>query len=787
MTLEIAFLLVVLAAMVVLFLTEKLPIDLTAFLGLTLLIFTGYVAVDQAFTGFASSAVITMLSIFIVSAGLMQTGVADLVGGAIHRFVGSRETPLMVAVMLVAGVLSMFMNNIAATAVLMPAVASLGRRARIAPSRLFMPLAFGAILGGTATLVGTPPNILAGAMLRDRGLEPFGLFDFTPFGAVLLAGGVVFMLTLGRRLLPGRRDAAPRRDESKLADLYGLHEGLFSIRIPAGSELDGATLRETRLGTTLGVQLLGVARGEEWRLAPGDDMPLLAGDELVVQGDAEEVGQMLRLQGVDLDAATTFGTATTGEIGAPEAGVTALRARVVAGSLLVGSTLAATRFRERWRVFVIAVERDSEVHVDRLGSLPIEQGDVLYGLFGDDAPEIDPEVLEIEESGPAALDRLDDQPLMVIRVPENSTLLAGGAGVEWMGRLMGLTVVAVEQEGEVIWGPGPQVRFEAGDRLFVKGRERRLRALLRMGGVELTSGVAAPAFESEEVGMAEATVAPRSGLAGRSLEEIAFRDLYGVQVLAIWREGRAIRSGLAQLALRVGDALLLQGRRGRLALLSREPDLLVLSDVAEEPRRLKKAPYAVGCLALMIGLVVTGLAPIQVAAFASASLIVLCGALTMEEAYRAVEWRAIFLVAAILPVGSAMESSGTAALLASSVMDLAGPAGPYAVLASLVLLSSLLSQCLDGAPAVVLLTPVVLEAASGLGLSPYPLMMGVALAASAAFMTPFSHKANLLVMGAGGYRSMDYLRVGTPLTVVLLAVIVWMVPLIFPFQEGLVR
>lgn len=781
MTLEIAFLLVVLAAMVVLFLTERLPIDLTAFLGLTLLIFTGYVAVPDAFSGFASSAVITMLSIFIVSAGLMQTGVADLVGGAIHRFVGSREAPLIVAVMLVAGVLSMFMNNIAATAVLMPAVASLARRAHLAPSRLFMPLAFGAILGGTATLVGTPPNILAAAMLRDRGLEPFGLFDFTPFGVVLLLGGVVFMLTLGRRLLPGRRAAAPGRGESELADLYGLHEGLFSIRIPSGSELDGATLRETRLGTTLGVQLLGVARGEDWQLAPGDDIRLLAGDELVVQGDAEEVEQTLRLQGIDLGTATTFGTATTGEIGSPDAGVTALRARVPAGSPLAGSTLAATDFRERWRVFVIAVERDGDVHVDRLGSLTIEQGDLLYGLFGDDAPEIDPEVLEIDESGPAALDRLEDQPLLVIRVPESSPLLASGAGVEWMGRLMGLTVVAVEREGDVTWGPGPDVLFEAGDRLFVKGRERRLRALLRMGGVELTSGVAAPAFESEEVGMGEATLAPRSGLAGRTLAEIAFRDRYGVQVLAIWREGKPIRSGLAQLALRVGDALLLQGRRGRLGLLARERDLLVLSDVAEEPRRLHKAPFAIGCLALMVVLVVTGVAPIQVAAFASASLIVLCGALTMEEAYRAVEWRAIFLVAAILPVGSAMESSGTAALLASSVMDLAGPVGPYAVLAALVLLSSLLSQCLDGAPAVVLLTPVVLEAASGLGLSPYPLMMGVALAASAAFMTPFSHKANLLVMGAGGYRSMDYLRAGTPLTVVLLAVIVWMVPLIFPF------
>ena len=361
----IAFLLAVLAAMVVLFLTEKLPIDLTAFLGLTLLIFTGYVAVDQAFTGFASSAVITMLSIFIVSAGLMQTGVADLVGGAIHRFVGSRETPLMIAVMLVAGVLSMFMNNIAATAVLMPAVASLGRRAHLPPSRLFLPLAFGAILGGTATLVGTPPNILAAAMLRDRGLEPFGLFDFTPFGLVLLLGGILFMLTVGRRLLPGRRAATPGR-QSELADLYGLHEGLFSIRIPAASQLDGATLRETRLGTTLGVQLLGIARGEDWQLAPKDDVRLLAGDELVVQGDAEEVQQMLRLQGVDL------GTATTGEIGAPDAGVTALRARVAAASPLAGSTLAATRFRERWRVFVIAVERDGEVQVDRLGELRLE-------------------------------------------------------------------------------------------------------------------------------------------------------------------------------------------------------------------------------------------------------------------------------------------------------------------------------------------------------------------------------------------------------------------------------
>lgn len=147
-----------------------------------------------------------------------------------------------------------------------------------------------------------------------------------------------------------------------------------------------------------------------------------------------------------------------------------------------------------------------------------------------------------------------------------------------------------------------------------------------------------------------------------------------------------------------------------------------------------------------------------------------------------VEWRAIFLVAAVLPVGIAMERTGAALLLANIVTDVAGPLGPYAILAALVLLSSVLSQGLDGAPAVVLLTPVALRAASDLGLSPYPIMMGVSLAASAAFMTPFSHKANLLVMGAGGYRAKDYVRVGTPLTVVILILLVLIVPFFFPFK-----
>ncbi len=182
----------------------------------------------------------------------------------------------------------------------------------------------------------------------------------------------------------------------------------------------------------------------------------------------------------------------------------------------------------------------------------------------------------------------------------------------------------------------------------------------------------------------------------------------------------------------------------------------------------------------MVGLVVFGIEPIHVAAFISASLVLLFGTVTMEEAYRAIEWRTIFLVAAVLPVGFAMERTGAALLLVQEVKEVVGPEGHYAILVALILLASLLSQALDGAPAVVLLAPVALETAAQLGMNPHAAMMGVSLAASAAFMTPFSHKANLLVMGAGGYRSIDYARVGSPLTVFVLAIVVALVPFFYP-------
>ena len=374
MTFEIGFLFALIAAMVYLFLTEKLPVDLTAFLGLSILIVGGYLSPSEAFTGFASPAVITMLSVFVVGAALLETGVADLIGGRIHTIVGSSETRLILVLMLVAGVLSAFMNNIAATAVLMPAVASIANRAGMAPSRLFMPLAFGAILGGTTTLVGTPPNILAAQMLEERGLEPFQLFDFTPVGLALLLTGTVFMLTIGRKLLPTRGHRGPTTQGRDLKQVYQLQERLFSIRIPDPSPLDGLSIAETRLGSALGVKVVAILRGGKRRLAPPSDSVLRAGDLLFVEGRAADLQELLRMQ--DLEVRQT----ELSEIPAVMRGVGGIRARLVDDTLVAGQTLRDLRFRDRFGLVVVAVDKKGRVQRDHLGSLVLAEGDEIYAL-----------------------------------------------------------------------------------------------------------------------------------------------------------------------------------------------------------------------------------------------------------------------------------------------------------------------------------------------------------------------------------------------------------------------
>jgi di/tricarboxylate transporter len=776
MTLEIAFLFSLLGVMVVLFLTEKLPVDVTAFAGLSLLVATGLVTSDEAFKGFSSPAVITMLSVFLVSAGLQYTGVAEVLGSRIHRVVGGREILLIVAIMLVAGILSAFMNNIAATAVLLPAVVSLARQAGLSPSRLLMPLAFGAILGGTTTLVGTPPNLLASEVLTDQGLRPFGLFEFAPFGLALLAVGVIFMVTVGRKLLPDQSGGMAEMERANLAEVYQLEESLFSITIPEDSTLVGTTLAESRLGSVLGLQVVSVIRDGDEKLAPGGGYTMSAGDRLVVQGRRSDLQDRLELQ--DLEVAelgsTTMQSAATS--------VSGIVVRLTEDSDFLGKTVRDLNVRNRFRVTIVEVRRGGRSQRDGFADLPFEVGDEILALGPVDLINELASRTEVDvvAEGREAIERLEDG-LYVLRVSENSPMAGSTVAETRLRERWDLTIVGVVRGEETQLVVSPKEPLHAGDKLLVTGQPAKVAQLLELGQVEVADKAPGASLESGDVTLLEAVVAPRSAAVGHSLRDLAFRKKYGLRALAIWRGGSPIRTGLPDTPLRLGDGLLLHGRRDKIPLLQADPDFVVLTEGDPGPRRPGRAPFAIAALLLMVVLVVAGIFPIQVAAFFAATLVVLTRALHMHEAYRAVEWRAIFLVAAILPVGAAMERTGAAELLACSVAGFAGDAGPYGVLLALMVLSSVLSQGLDGAPTVVLLGPVVISTASQVGMSPYPLMMGVGLAASAAFMTPFSHKANLLVMGAGGYRSLDYLKVGTPLTIVILGILTFMIPLLMPF------
>ena len=288
-------------------------------------------------------------------------------------------------------------------------------------------------------------------------------------------------------------------------------------------------------------------------------------------------------------------------------------------------------------------------------------------------------------------------------------------------------------------------------------------------------------LESAEVGLVEAVLSPHTTLVGKTLRAIHFRAKYGLSVLAIWREGQAYYSNLGEMALRFGDALLLHGARERIRLLGSDQDFLVLTEDAQEAPRTNKALLAVLIMVVVLLPVIFGLVPIAIMVVVGVALMVLTGCLTMDEAYRAIEWKAVFLIAGMIPLGIAMQTTGAASFVATWMVNLLGEYGPMVVMAGLYILTSLASQVMPNAAVAVLLAPIALNTAGDLGVSPYPLAMTVAVAASAAFLSPVAHPANLLVMGPGGYRFSDYIKVGLPLTLVILFVVLIVMPIFWPF------
>ena len=586
MTLSIAFVLALIALVSLLLITGRIRADLMALLLLAVLGLTGLVRPEDLFAGFSRPAVITILALFIISGALERTGATRLLGQRLNRLAGGSEARAVLVVMVAAAVLSLAMNTIAAAAVLLPVVIGISRHTQLRPSKLLMPLAFGSLLGGMATLF-TTSNLLVSAALVDQGLRGYGILDFLPVGLPMALAGIVFVAFVGRRWLPdhglGGQSEMPRT--GTLVETYGLKETVCAAYVKPGSSMAGQTLAEGGWGGRLGLNVVGISRGGAVRLAP-------APAEEVLEGDV-----------------------------------------------------------------------------------------VLFTGYTDD-----------EELSPFGLVLTQDP--------------------AWHGQMF-----------------------------------------------------------SDQVSLVEVVLTPRSALAGKTLREISFREKHDLSVLALWREGTAIREGVGEIPLRFGDALLIQGRRSKIALLRGSADFIVLEEDTAGPESPRRAWLAIGLTTVAVVLPALNLLPIAETTFSAAALMVLFGCLTMDEAYGEIEWKAVFLIAGMLPLGLAMASTGTAAFVGQGLIRTLGAWGPLALAGGIYLATTLLTQVMSGQVTAVVLAPIAIAAAQQVGVDPRGLAMAVAMGCSTAFLTPISHAANLLVMGPGGYKFSDYSRVGLPLTVVLFVVL----------------
>ena len=606
MTGETLFVFGLLLVTIILFVSDRLRLDVVAVLVILALMLSGLLSPGEALAGFGDPVVLLIAGLFVVGEALLRTGVAYAVGNWLMSVAGTSQTRLLVLLMLTVATLSAFMSSTGAVAIFIPIALGLAGKVGLAPSRIMMPMAFASLIGGMLTLIGTPPNVVVSTQLERAGLTPFGFFSFTPIGLLVLAVGIGYLILIGQRLLPTHKtetSGRARRSLKELAQAYGLDNKLKRLRITDQSPLVGQTVAHALLRTRYGVTVLGLQRQQGRRS-------------------------------------------------------------------LVLPALSHTEF---------------------------QSGDILIAV-------------------------------------EDTTDLEG------------------------------IIRNEMLELLPFEDTQRDV--LIK------------------ELGLAEVLLTPDSELINRTLTETRFRTHYGLSVAGIMRKGKPLTDNLRETRLKFGDSLLVAGGWKYISELQREQTNFFVLTIPEEmdevaPNR-SRAPTALAILATMLVIMTFNLVPSVTAVLMAAIALVLTRCLSMNDAYGSINWESLVLIAGMLPMATALEKTGGVEIIVSGLVDGLGGAGPIVLMAALFVLTSAFSQFISNTATTVLVAPIAVGAAEAFGVSPYPLMMTVAIAASTAFATPVASPVNTLVLGPGGYRFNDFVKVGIPLQLLAMVVTLLAVPVLFP-------
>jgi di/tricarboxylate transporter len=612
---------VILAATVLMFLWGRWRHDMVAVGALMAGVVSGLISPEEAFLGFGHPAVITVACVLVLSRGLQTSGAVDVLTRSVLPAKAGLTLSLATLVGLGA-VLSSFMNNVGAMALLMPVSIQVARRLELPPGQVLMPLAFGTILGGMTTLIGTPPNLIVSGFRSQSGGGSFGMFDFTMVGWVVAAGGMAFVVLLARWLVPERR---PVGIEGFVSGSY-----LTEARVPMDSKVVGRTLLE--LEQTLedaDAQVIGLVHREVRMTAPHPRHRVRAGDILVIEAEAEALATVLSDLGLKLE----------------------------------------------------------------------------------------------EAKSPAAKESTGSE----------KTSPKGGS-----------------------------VPAEAPD-----GREEK------RDDKSAASG-------SGETVLMELAVLPGSTLVGRSAQNLLLRTRYGLNLLAVSRQGKQSLRRLRSLALRSGDLLLVQGPPEAISEFATDHGCVPLAERELRIPDRRKAWEAGVIMALAVGIAAVGLVPASVSFALGVLASMVLRTVPPRAAYEAIDWPVIVLLGAMIPVAEAMESTGTAELMAQFLMENVAQGNAVFGLVLITVITMSLSDLMNNAATAAVMCPIALGTATVLGVNADAFLMAVAIGASCAFLTPVGHQNNTLILGPGGFRFGDFWRLGLPLELVVLAIAVPMLLLVWP-------
>lgn len=617
--------LIILALSAFFFVNGKIRSDVVALCALVLLILCGILTPEEALSGFSNSIVIMMVGLFVVGGAIFQTGLAKMISSKILQLAGKSELKLFILIMLVTSAIGAFVSNTGTVALMLPIVVSMAVSANVSPSRFLMPLAFASSMGGMATLIGTPPNLVIQNTLLEGGFEGLSFFSFTPVGVICVLIGIVVLIPLSRMFLvkKGEKKTEKKARKKSLEDLayeYQIAQNLFRVGVKSDSTFRGKTLVELNI---------------------------------------------------------------TG----------------------------------KYNVTILEIRRESK----------------------------------------------SQNPFMK----------------------------TIDQELA-----GPNTSLQTGDVLYVLGAFAQIELLTKDNNLDLLDTRTVEVSEEKvprdmvfgEIGIAEVLLMPNSQLINRAVKDSGFREKYNINILGIQRGGKYLLQDLKDEKMHSGDALLVQGTWKDIARLNEvQAEWVVVGQPLAEAAKVTldhKAPIAATIMILMIIAMVFDSIPVApvAAVIVAALLMVLTGCLrNVEDAYKTINWESIVLIAAMLPMSLALEKTGASAMISSGLVSYLGDFGPIILLAGIYFTTSLLTMFISNTATAVLLAPIALKAAQDIGVSPYPFLFAVTVAASMCFASPFSTPPNALVMSAGKYTFMDYVKVGLPLQVIMGIVMVLVLPLLFPF------